>query len=309
MDEELIHLVELLQATENLVAVFDEFDRLRFANSAFRAAYFIEPDEAPTWSELIRRNHAAGRGTLISTDDFETWLTSTQSRRGKVGYRAFETDMVDGRWFWMQETVKRSWMLCVASDITALQADSRALRQNLDFAVRASHTDELTGIANRRYVNARVMEMLGRNCRSGIRGCLCLLDLDNFKGLNDRLGHQQGDEILRDFAKRIVPLLRRRDCVGRVGGEEFVLVLPRTAPEQGALVVERMLATIRSARPLPDRPDVGYTFSAGITGVESDDTHSSLYGRADKALYAAKMGGRNRIHIYGSEPGMAATAV
>jgi diguanylate cyclase (GGDEF)-like protein len=310
MDEASIPLLQLLDRTAALVAVYDSFDRLRFANSAFRAAFFLDSDATPLWSEIIRQNFEAGRGTVIRTDDIEAWLTSTQARRGKVGFRAYETDMLDGRWLWMTETVQPDGcMLCIASDITGLRADSRALRRDLDVATKASHTDELTGIANRRSVNARVVEMLERHGRSGINGCLCLLDLDNFKALNDRLGHQQGDLVLRDFAARIVLMLRRGDCFGRVGGEEFALVLPRTIPEQATLIVERMLGAIRVARPLVDRPDVGYTFSAGIAAVESGDTAASLFGRADKALYAAKMSGRNRIHSFGSETALTATAI
>ncbi|MBX4915206.1 GGDEF domain-containing protein, partial [Rhizobium bangladeshense] len=85
------------------MAVYDGDDRLRYANSAFRSAYFIEPEETPLWPDLMRRNFHLGRGTVIRTENFEEWLRSTQSRRGKIGYRAFETDLSDGRWLWMTE--------------------------------------------------------------------------------------------------------------------------------------------------------------------------------------------------------------
>ena len=298
MDENLRKLLDMYQTTPVLIAAYDGFDRLRYANQAFRCAYFLDPPETPLWSELMRRNFLAGRGTNIRNPDFEAWLTSTQSRRGKTGFRGFETDLADGRWLWMTETVQSDgWMLCIASDITKLRAHGRSVRQDRDMAIKAAHTDELTGVANRRFVTARMEEMLQGNTKHNAVGCVCVLDLDNFKYINDKFGHQAGDVILRDFANRIQHEVRRSDCFGRVGGEEFVLVLPQTSIAEAELIVERMLAAIRNSRPLKERADFGYTFSAGIAPAECGSTVADLFARADHALYAAKMAGRNRIHL------------
>ncbi|WP_353646660.1 GGDEF domain-containing protein [Mesorhizobium sp. WSM2239] len=309
MDEVLRTLFEMYERTPVLVAAYDGFDRLRYANQAFRSAYFLGPQETPFWSDLMRRNFHARRGTVIRTADFETWLISTQSRRGKTAFRAFETDLVDGRWLWMTETVQSDgWMLCIASDITELRTDERTVRQDRDFAIKASHTDELTNVANRRFVMARIDDMLQRPAKEGELGCLGVLDIDRFKSINDRYGHQTGDLVLRDFARRILDLVRRSDCFGRVGGEEFVLVLPDTSIEEAALILERMLAVIRSSKPLPDRPDFSYTFSAGIAAGGPADIAANLYARADKALYSAKMAGRNRVELADSAPRQSAVA-
>ncbi len=156
MDEVLRKLFQIYERTSVLVAAYDGFDRVRYANPAFRSAFFIEPEEELLWSDLMRRNFQARRGTIIRVEDFEAWLISTQSRRGKTGFRAYETDLVDGRWLWMTETVHSDgWMLCIASDITGLRADERTIRQDRDFAIKASHTDDLTGVANRRFVTAQ----------------------------------------------------------------------------------------------------------------------------------------------------------
>jgi diguanylate cyclase (GGDEF)-like protein len=300
------HLRTMYENTPVLVAAYDPFDRLRYANRAFRAAYFIEPAEELFWPDLMRRNFHAGRGTVIRAPDFEEWLVSTLSRRGKAGFRAFETDLADGRWLWMTETVDAGgWMLCIASDITSLRAEDRAVRQDRDFAIKAAQTDELTGIANRRYVTAMIEDMLGQPARGdGPAGSVALLDLDNFKYINDRYGHHVGDAVLRDFARRIQALVRRTDCFGRVGGEEFVLVLPATSASQAALLIERMLTVIRRSRPLNDRPDFAYTFSAGVAESMTADCVASIYARADKALYAAKLAGRNQLILDGT-PGQA----
>ena len=277
------------------MAVYDADDRLRYANSAFRSAYFIEPDETPLWPDLMRRNFDLRRGTVIRGTNFDEWLRSTQSRRGKIGYRAFETDLVDGRWFWMTEAVQTNgWMLCIASDITSLRAKGRNVRQDRDQAIKASQTDELTGVANRRFVMARIEDMLIAS-QGGSDGCLAVFDIDNFKYINDRLGHHAGDLVLRDFAHRIHQSVRRSDCFGRVGGEEFILVMPGTCAEDAIAIVERMLSVIRFSRPLPESPDFGYTCSAGIAACVPTDSASDLYRRADQALYEAKMSGRDRV--------------
>ncbi|MBY5591672.1 GGDEF domain-containing protein [Rhizobium leguminosarum] len=295
MDEIFKQLLQLSERTETLIAVYDSHDRLQYANSAFRSVYFIEPDETPPWPDLMRRNFELARGTVIRTSNFDEWLRSTQSRRGKIGYRAFETDLHDGRWFWMTEAVqKNGWMLCIASDITSLRAHGRIVRQDRDQAIKASYTDELTGVANRRFVMARVDDMLAA-AEHGSNGCLAVFDIDNFKRINDRHGHHAGDLVLCDFAHRIHQSVRRNDCFGRVGGEEFVLVMPATGPEDAIAMVERMLTVIRFSRPLPESPDFSYTCSAGIAACAPSDSASDLYRRADQALYAAKLSGRDRV--------------
>ncbi len=295
MDEISEQLLQLFATTATLIAIYDADDRLRYANAAFRSAYFIEPAETPVWPDLMRRNFGLRRGTVIHAENFAEWLRSTQSRRGKIGYRAFETDLVDGRWFWMTETVqKNGWMLCIASDITSLRARGRHVRQDRDQAIKDAQTDELTGVANRRFVMARVEDMLIA-AQHGGEGCLALFDIDNFKYINDRLGHHAGDIVLRDFAHRIHQSVRRTDCFGRVGGEEFILVMPGTGSEEAIAIVERMLSVIRFSRPLPDSPDFSYTCSAGVAACLPTDSASDLYRRADQALYEAKLSGRDRV--------------
>ena len=301
MDDLRDQLFDLFEHTATLVAAYDGFDRLRYANPSFRAAFFIDEGEELPWSELMRRNFAAKRGTVISSADFEGWLRSTLSRRGKIGFRGFETNLHDGRWLWMTEAVQPDgWMLCIASDVTGLRESGRSLRQDRDNAIKAAQTDELTGVANRRFAAARLEDLLAQVTSSNGRtvGCVCLIDLDNFKYINDRFGHAAGDTILRDFSERIQKLVRRSDCFGRVGGEEFVLVLPRTSSTEAELIADRMLAAIRISRPLQQRPDVQYTFSAGIAEARVGESIDNLYARADHALYSAKMAGRNRIHQY-----------
>jgi diguanylate cyclase (GGDEF)-like protein len=304
----MLQAARLMETAGVLVAVYDADDRLRYANRAFRDAWFIDDGEHPLWPDLMRRNFATSRGTVIKARDFDIWLSSTVSRRGKAGFRAFETDLHDGRWLWMTETMQADgWMLCVASDITSIRTDERSLRQDRDDAIKASHTDELTGVPSRRFVMAKLNDLLGQGGEPGQTnnqpgrprhvGSIAVLDIDNFKYINDRFGHSVGDAVLKDFTTTLQRHVRKTDVLGRVGGEEFVLILPGTLPQQAMEIVARMLDAVRHSRPVPDQQSFRYTFSAGIAGAEAGEKPDILYRRADLALYAAKMRGRDQISI------------
>lgn len=292
-------LATLHEQSAALIAVFDPEDRLRYANAAYRKTYFVERDETPLWSDLMRRNWQAGRGAIIAHTDMDAWLASAISRRGKVPRRAFESDLLDGRWLWIVETVQPDgWMLYVATDITELRTEERELRQLRDFATRAAQTDELTDISNRRHMWVLLEDLLSGTHPSGMRqGCLCLFDLDLFKLINDRFGHQAGDMVLVDFARTVQGSIRLRDGFGRIGGEEFMLIMPDTSILHAKKIVDRIFAAIHERRPLHNARDFTYTFSAGLSEIRADDTPQTVYSRADQALYQAKHEGRDRLML------------
>lgn len=291
-----LEMLKLMEEASVFVAVYDAEDRLRYGNRAFREAWFVRRDENPTWAEMMRRNYHARQGTVVETDDIEAWLHSTGARRGKINRRAFETDLHDGRWLWMTETMQdNGWMMSVATDITSIRSSQRSLRKDRDKALRASQTDELTGLPNRRYAMGVLEELLLERPADSAKICsLAILDIDHFKQINDTFGHKIGDVVLKDFAARLGPCLRKTDTVGRIGGEEFILILPRTPLEGATLIVNRMIETIRKARPVDDYPMLHYTFSAGIAHAQPGESADALFQRADRALYAAKMAGRNQ---------------
>ncbi|MDB5851622.1 MAG: diguanylate cyclase [Rhodoferax sp.] len=285
----------LLQDSAVLMALFDPEDRLRCANAAFVATFHPELAAAPTWAEMLRANYHHQRGTNVSAADFEAWLASAKSRRGKLPFRGFEADLHDGRWLWMTETMQPDgWMLCIATDISQLKASEHAMRHARDAAVEVANTDALTGIGNRRHVLLRLDQMLASLHEPGERLCVVVADLDRFKSINDRLGHPAGDVFLKDFARRAQHLLRATDTVGRVGGEEFMMLLPSLGSGQAEKIIDRLHAEVRLARPLALRPDDGYTFSAGIADAQRGESLEAVFRRADAALYQAKSDGRNR---------------
>lgn len=287
-------LLQLQQDSQLLVALFDPQDLLRHANPAFRAAYKLAPDASPCWADIMRANHAQGQGAVIEADDIEAWLATAATRRGKQPWRAFEIDLWDGRWLWVTETVQANgWLMFVASDITGLRQDDRALRQAHVKAVRAARTDALTGLGNRRHA----LQLLQQALSHGESWPLCavMLDLDHFKAINDELGHAAGDLVIRDFARQLQSSIRREDGCGRMGGEEFLLILPTAGRGQAGSIVERLLARVRLARPLAEQPERGYTCSAGLAEAQWGETAEALLQRADAALYRAKAQGRDRL--------------
>lgn len=282
----------LLQASGLIVGIFDGQDILRFANPGFVAAYHLRPDGHSTWADLMRGNHQRRSGTVAEAQDFEAWLASARSRRGKEAFRAFESNNHDGRWIWMTETtLDNGWMLCLASDITSLHEDGRTLRQTRDQALRAAQTDPLTGISNRTHMTRQIDQLLTQ----GQPFALVLLDLDHFKRINDQYGHPAGDEVIRDFARHLQASTRRGDGCGRVGGEEFMLLLPGVDAAQAQAIVLRLLERVRTAHPLPDVPALRYSASAGLALRRPAEDAAQLYHRADRALYRAKNTGRDRL--------------
>ncbi|MEY4752710.1 MAG: hypothetical protein RJA44_385 [Pseudomonadota bacterium] len=289
-------LLPLLEATACPMALYDAEDRLHWANQAFLTMFGATLDGRPSWAELIRRGLAQGVGTRVITDDLDAWLQATGARRGKLPYRQFEVDLLDGRWVLMTETVdSRGWMLCIASDVTDMGCDHRALRIARDLAQRAALIDTLTGIGNRAFVLERLREAL----RSGRDlPWVALLDLDYFKAINDRHGHATGDAVLKHFAALLQEQLRRADTCGRIGGEEFLLVLQGVDQAGAEEVLQRLMMQVRTAQPSSagEQP-MPYSFSAGLTRTRPGDSPEGVMARADRALYRAKNRGRDRCEI------------
>jgi diguanylate cyclase (GGDEF)-like protein len=160
---------------------------------------------------------------------------------------------------------------------------------------RLATSDELTGINNRRgFEEAAEREI--RNAQRQRRPlAVVVADIDNFKAINDRHGHTAGDRALRHFAGRLERLLRRGDLIGRIGGEEFAMLLVNTRAEDAVEVIERIRRDI-SAMPVEGPGRIEMTASFGVTGLRPGDISlAALLSRADRALYRSKVDGRDRV--------------
>ncbi|NUN61237.1 MAG: diguanylate cyclase [Burkholderiaceae bacterium] len=177
-------------------------------------------------------------------------------------------------------------------------------RKNLERELqRLATTDMLTGMANRRAFLELAESTFQRACAQGEPLTLLMLDLDHFKAINDRFGHLEGDRVLVEFARTIKTHLRASDTVGRLGGEEFGLLLPLTTPSEGADVAARILDAIRALE-LTDSTGQSYriTTSMGLSAHHPSDRNlRELLDRADQALYLAKRRGRDQIAMLGTD--------
>ena len=157
--------------------------------------------------------------------------------------------------------------------------------------------DPLTGLHNRRHLDAEMVRMFEHSVRYERPLCLALLDLDSFKSINDRFGHEIGDEVLRRVAQILVEFTRGPDLVARYGGEELALVMPETALAVGVEVCERIRLRIMF-EPWDDvAPGLTVTGSLGVCEQQGQDTVWHLLRSTDQLLYAAKAAGRNRVCV------------
>ncbi len=172
------------------------------------------------------------------------------------------------------------------------------LRNNLQVSMELAVTDDLTGLHNRRYMEMHLQALFDQAAARGRTLSALVVDIDFFKGVNDRYGHDAGDEVLREFSKRLKASVRGIDLAVRLGGEEFVVIMPETDAAVARLVAERIRAKV-AAKPFSlglGRGAIEVTVSVGVsTYLGGEDDGAALLKRADVALYRAKSDGRNRV--------------
>lgn len=179
-----------------------------------------------------------------------------------------------------------------------LLAMQRELEKKNSDLQRLAYHDTLTGLFNRRAILARLNEWLLIIKRYGGRLSVAMLDLDDFKQVNDTFGHRVGDRALADIANLLRRSVRQTDFCGRYGGDEFLMILPQTDVAGAAIMAERMRAAIDgSPMHAPQANAFKVTASLGAAEYCDGDDEDLLVGRADAALYKAKDNGRNRVEI------------
>ncbi|TVP90795.1 MAG: GGDEF domain-containing protein [Pseudomonadaceae bacterium] len=179
--------------------------------------------------------------------------------------------------------------------IQVMEVEAHAFRAHLEEQRQRSLLDNLTGMPNRAGLQKRMEEEYERWQRYGGQLLLAVLDVDHFKSINDGFGHLAGDKVLRLIAQQLSRRLRKSDFIGRFGGEEFVLLLPGTSPEQGETVLEALRSGIEECPFHFKTERVTVTVSIGFTAFQQGDELDAVFERADKAMYAAKAAGRNRL--------------
>lgn len=178
----------------------------------------------------------------------------------------------------------------LTSRVNELEGELRRLSSEVS-------TDQLTQIANRRGLLQAFEAERSRVEREDVALAVGLLDIDNFKRLNDELGHSAGDEALRSLAAVVSKSLRPSDMVARYGGEEFVVLLPATPVDEGQQILTRLQRSLSGGLFMHEQKQVFVTFSAGVTAYRAGESIEAALERADQALYEAKRTGKNRTCI------------
>tara|TARA_R110002153_G_scaffold10418_4_gene41230 strand:+ start:3959 stop:4924 length:966 start_codon:yes stop_codon:yes gene_type:complete len=289
---------DFLNVTQDGYAIFSADDILIGCNQAYADLMFIDFEQiiGKSFNQLCRIAFKNQQGPKIETTDIEQWLEVAQTKRRAQEFRIFEVDLVDGRWFLMSEQVLPSGeLLLQAKNITKQKVVEQTLSKNTHQLTSLALTDELTQIANRRSFISNVKSEINRYKRNKQTFTFCLLDIDHFKKVNDQHGHQVGDNVLRQLSALIKKTLREYDHFGRIGGEEFGILLPDTTAIKADEIINRLRSKIMDTTFNHHNNPVNITLSIGIIESWFGCTFEHLYNQSDIALYEAKHNGRNQV--------------
>jgi diguanylate cyclase (GGDEF)-like protein/PAS domain S-box-containing protein len=285
--------------TEELEESETRFRQL--TEAAFEAIVICEGVEVRDCNDATARlygsikEHLVGRSFLdLVAPDAHDEMTAGLERHGD---EPFETRHLrsDGTVVPVEVRVRemlyggRQALVLAVRDITEHKAMEARLRH-------LASTDPLTGISNRRHFVERGRSEVSRSRRYDAPLTVMMLDVDHFKRINDTYGHDVGDQALKALTALCSDALRTSDLIGRLGGEEFALLLPSTALPGAMILAERIRVRIEQMRLETPTDELAFTVSLGVCALHADDDgFDALLNRADKALYAAKHGGRNRV--------------
>jgi diguanylate cyclase len=222
-------------------------------------------------------------GRLATADDIDTLKTIVNEL------------MSDTRSMQMDMTRYRDEMVEARRQAEAAEGKVRKLEVELEHVSEQVSQDQLTGALNRRGLDDAMQREMARADRRKSGLCVAVLDLDNFKKLNDTYGHQAGDDALVHLIKVVRKTVRPTDTVARYGGEEFIILFSETDLEQAVSVMRRLQRELTKRFFLHNNERLLITFSAGVAMLAPGETQESIFARADKAMYQAKVQGKNRV--------------
>jgi diguanylate cyclase (GGDEF)-like protein len=264
------------------ILIVDEAGVVRFANPA-AAQMFDRP-----LSDLI--NHELGLPIVVGKVA-ELDIISSCGIFGRAEITVGKTEWLDQKVsiVSMRDVSERNQ---IENKLRIALNKQKLLSQKLKKLV---NTDVLTGIANRRNILATLKKEFQRTQRYQETFSILVVDIDHFKFVNDSYGHPIGDQVLKEISQLLVKWLRNVDTVGRLGGEEFMIILPATELQEAMEIAERLCEQIRYLEIDTTFPAMKITISIGVTAYQADDkTDTDVLKRADEALYRAKKFGRDQ---------------
>jgi diguanylate cyclase (GGDEF)-like protein/PAS domain S-box-containing protein len=295
-------IVQALQASGDGFGVYDQDDVMIFCNKPVSKLLGYKGNEAlgRTFEENLRQSYAIGAGVKADDNDLEGMIKRAKESMKKKGFSSFESDAANGEWNQVTRfKTKDGYTFMYSTDITKLKSTENSLRDALRFVKKLAETDSLTGISNRRHFIESAKVEFERSKRYGHPLSILALDIDHFKSVNDTYGHLAGDKVLEAICQSCLAVLRNSDIFGRLGGEEFSILLPE-ADEKGAIETARKI--LKSVDELNVRYEgqvITFTTSIGISKMEDNCQDLEMFMKqSDKALYQAKHNGRNRFEVW-----------
>ncbi len=219
----------------------------------------------------------------------------TAAEQKEALYSALEAGAND----FLRKPVDDVELIARANNMLQLRERQLELAEANERLLVLATTDSLTGLANRRHFLEKLQDEISRSQRYGRPFSVAMVDADHFKSVNDTYGHDIGDRVLQCLSGLMAGEARDVDCVGRLGGEEFAILLPETSLEGGQVFCERLLEKIRAVEVDTGAEPLRFTVSIGLTEVCRGETKTDvILNRADEALYEAKEAGRDRVVLH-----------
>lgn len=277
-----------------MIGYWDDELRCQFANHAYLEWFGKSPEQLIgipmrelLGEELYKLNEPYIQAALWGEQ--QTFERAIKKADGSIGHTLAR--YIPDR----QEGEVRGFFVLV-SDVSELKQAQQQLEALVKDLNTQAVTDGLTGLANRRHFWEQARVEMTRSRRYGFELCLVMLDIDKFKSINDGFGHAAGDEVLRNLSSVMKASLRETDVIGRLGGEEFGILLPQTGEVEAQSIAERLRIAVWESSVAFEDKTIRYTISLGVATAHTNETSvDDLVKRADMALYQAKETGRNRV--------------
>jgi len=281
-----LYYQNIIDTSNNIIMVVDEKE-IKEVNATFFKYFFMYKS-----LEQFKLKHKCICDFFINKDSYLkkeykgiSWIAYMISNSNENYKIALKIDNKDYYFSASASVIKdrEGYIAIIMSDITKQENYKNEL-------VHISVTDALTSIGNRRYFQQKIIEEISRTKRYEQDLSLIICDIDYFKEVNDKYGHNVGDEVLIEYTKLISLKLRESDVFCRIGGEEFIIILPHTKRPNAIKIAEKIRIDIESTKKV-----VPITMSFGVVEYVQGEDNESIFKRADKALYKAKESGRNKV--------------
>ena len=251
-------------------------------------------NESTKLKDSVDDNVVAIQETVESADNIDQMKNDVQGHLSQIRKRVEEHRLSEKA----REEMSKQGYAHIIDELARTQEETERLKEQLQESQRKMLRDPLTGLSNRLAYEERIVLEVNRSMRSNAPLCLAMWDIDHFKHINDTYGHDAGDRVLKLLAKIIVERVRKVDMFARIGGEEFVLLMPDTPIHHALDLNNQLRKKLEESGFHYKGSPCQITSSVGIAAFEDNDTPEQLLKKADDALYQSKREGRNRCTVH-----------